>query len=584
MDKVIVRRPALETTTLWSDTLDPMLQQIYQQRGITSITELNHDLNQLYPADSLLNIEKAINCLTHALTQQQKVMIIGDFDADGATSSTLMVSGLHALGFQHVNYLVPNRFDYGYGLTPEIVDVAKQSSPDLIITVDNGISSIDGVAAAKDYGMNVIITDHHLPGDTLPLADAIINPNQPGCLFPSKCLAGVGVAFYLMVALRRQLREIDWFAQHNIEQPALSPLLDLVALGTVADVVPLDRNNRILVHHGLQRIRQGLARPGINALLAIAKRDFRRIVSADLGFAVGPRLNAAGRLEDMSIGIQCLLTESLLQARQLAARLDQLNQQRKVIETTMQQQALDALATIDINTQQTNMPAGLCLYDPSWHQGVIGIVASRLKDRFHRPVIAFAKTSDDELKGSARSIANLHMRDCLSDIATAHPDLLLTFGGHAMAAGLSIKQDNFIRFKHIFEDVLAQHLQPSQLQCQIDSDGELSTNYFSISFAKQIRNGGPWGQQFPEPLFDGKFYVMDYQTLGKNHLKLLLSDTKEDEKAVEALLFNVDKLDYQPQLSQCIHIAYRLDLNEFRGNQTVQLIIEYIQPIQSSGE
>lgn len=582
MDKVITRYPKPEKTASWSETLDPLLQRIYQHRGITSLDELTTDLNQLPAAEQLLGIDKAVACLTNTFNQQQRVLVIGDFDADGATSSVLMLTGLRALGLQHVDYLVPNRFEYGYGLTPEIVDVAKQRNPNMIITVDNGISSLEGVAEAKHYGMQVIITDHHLPGESLPNADAIINPNQSGCSFPSKCLAGVGVAFYVIIALRRHLRECGWFQQHNIDEPALSPLFDLVALGTVADVVPLDHTNRILVHHGLQRIRNGYARPGIIALLTLAKRDHRYLTSADLGFALGPRLNAAGRLEDMSIGIQCLLADSLGQARLLAARLDSLNQQRKTIETTMQQQALDTLTTITDNLQQHTLPLGICLYDPSWHQGVIGIVASRLKDLFYRPVIAFAKADDNTIKGSARSINNIHIRDCLSDIATQHPDLIITFGGHAMAAGLTIREADFGRFQQIFTDHMQQLIEPDQLQHIIHSDGELTHEQFTNAFAEQLRDGGPWGQHFPEPLFDGEFYVIDYQPLGTRHAKLGLCLQPHDEYTIEALLFNIDKLTAPPQLSDRIHIAYRLQLNTFRNQQTVQLIIEYVQCVSNT--
>ena len=578
MEKIISQHVVSAAATPLPDTIDPILQRIYQHRGISCATELERDIAKLHPVAQLLGIDKAVSCLATALTQQQRILIIGDFDADGATSSALMMRALLSFGHKYVNYLVPNRFDYGYGLTPEIVDVAMQSKPDLIITVDNGISSIEGVAKAKQHGVCVVITDHHLPGEVLPAADAIVNPNQTGCLFPSKCLAGVGVAFYVMLALRRHLRTTGWFDEQHRAEPAMSPLLDLVALGTVADVVPLDHNNRILVHHGLRRIRQGQACSGILALLAIAKRDHKHIVSADLGFALGPRLNAAGRLDDMSIGIQCLLAPSLLVARQLAARLDQLNQQRKVIESTMQQQALDALAHVHLDS--ATLPMGLCLTDQSWHQGVIGIVASRLKERFHRPVIAFAEASATELKGSARSIANLHIRDCLSDIATLHPGLILKFGGHAMAAGLSIRKSDFVEFKQAFETYLDVHLHQDALQHHIKSDGELSNEHFSLSFASLLRDSGPWGQQFAEPLFDGKFYVIDCSLIGKQHLKLQLSTEREDEdNAVTALLFNINKLDFQPQIGDHIHIAYRLSINHFRGEESVQLVIEHVKPV-----
>ncbi|MCD6055209.1 MAG: recJ [Gammaproteobacteria bacterium] len=575
MDKVIVRHIAPTLQDHFSNETHPVLKKIYWHRDVTIPSEVDYHLNSLYPPDQLLNSGKAVACLIEALTRQKRVMIIGDFDADGATSTALMVSALRDLGFKHVDYLVPNRFEYGYGLTPEIVEVALKREPELIITVDNGISSIEGVAIAKAHGVGVIITDHHLPPDQLPDADAIVNPNQAGCLFPSKCLAGVGVAFYLILALRRYLRETGWFIQHQQQEPSLSPYLDLVALGTVADVVPLDRNNRILVYHGLRRIREGHARPGIMALLAVANRDHQRIVSADLGFALGPRLNAAGRLEDMSIGIQCLLAASLLEARHLASRLNALNEERKLIESKMQKDALAVLEAVSFLTSQETLPKGLCLTEPHWHQGVIGIVASRLKDRFHRPVIVFAEGEEGELKGSARSIAHVHIRDVLSDIATTHPDLILKFGGHAMAAGLTLRKKDFERFKMAFESYLANNVADDLLTNQLKSDGELSTECFSSQFALLLRDSGPWGKDFPEPLFDGKFYVSDLRAIGEAHLKLWLKP-EADSQPVEAVLFHVDKLGWKPELQDYIHIAYRLDLNIFRGNQKVQLVIEHI--------
>lgn len=575
MEKVIRRSQTPVATAYLSATLDPTLQRIYQKRGVKHMDELRFDMDLLHSVDKLLHADKAAQRLGQAIAAQHCIVIVGDFDADGATSSALMVRALLSFGHKKVHYLVPNRFDYGYGLTPEIVTVALQYQPDLIITVDNGIASIEGVAKAKDHGITVIITDHHLPGKVLPAADAIVNPNQADCTFPSKSLAGVGVAFYVMLALRQYLRKTGWFVKKNIPEPAMSPLLDLVALGTVADVVPLDHNNRILVHHGLRRIRQGKTSPGILALLRIGKRDHRRIVSADLGFAVGPRLNAAGRLEDMSIGIQCLLADTAMQANELAMRLEQLNQQRKTIESTMANQALMALNQVQLN--ENALPMGLCLTDPSWHQGVIGILASRLKERFHRPVIAFASADATQLKGSARSIAGVHIRDCLSDIATVHPDLILKFGGHAMAAGLSILKTDFQRFKDAFEQYLDTHLPKSALDCHIDSDGSLSSEQLCLSFANTLREAGPWGQQFAEPLFDDWFDVLDFQIIGQVHLKLHVRLAGNTQSPVlTALLFNADKTDYEPVLNETIHLAYRLDVNNFRGEQAVQLMIEHV--------
>jgi single-stranded-DNA-specific exonuclease len=500
--------------------------------------------------------------------------VVGDFDADGATSTALVVSALRAMGATDVGYLVPNRFEYGYGLTPEIVALAAQDKPDLIITVDNGISSIEGVAAATAAGIRTLVTDHHLAGRTLPAAEVIVNPNQPGCTFASKNLAGVGVIFYIMLALRAELRRRDWFNANAIKEPNLAQYLDLVALGTVADVVSLDRNNRILVAGGLQRIRAGQARPGIQALLEIAGRNPEALVASDLGFAVGPRLNAAGRLDDMSIGIECLLSPDSHSARPLANQLHQFNQDRRVIEQGMQDEALALLADLEL-AEGEEPPVGITLYDPGWHQGVVGILASRIKDRLHRPTIAFADAEDGEIKGSARSIPGIHIRDILDAVATRHPGLVSKFGGHAMAAGLSLERDAYDDFAAAFVAEVARHTEDVNLQAVIDSDGELLPGDFNLELASALRFAGPWGQHFPEPLFDGCFNIVQQRLVGEKHLKLVLAVPGTAE-LVDAIAFNVDLEVWPNPAQERVAAAYRLDVNEFRGRRSLQLVIEHL--------
>jgi single-stranded-DNA-specific exonuclease len=476
------------------------------------------------------------------------------------------------MGAHDVRYVVPNRFEYGYGLTPEIVAVAAQQQPDLLITVDNGISSVEGVRAAKALGMRVLITDHHLPGAELPAADAIVNPSQPGDNFPSKNLAGVGVIFYVILALRAQLRTSGWFTEKNIPEPNLARLLDLVALGTVADVVPLDHNNRILVAQGLKRINQGQTVPGIRALLEVAGRATGRLAASDLGFVVAPRLNAAGRLTDMSLGIECLLTENETTAFEMAKQLDTLNRERRTIEAGMQEQALVALDKLHLDG---DLPHGLCLFDETWHQGVIGILASRIKDRVHRPVIAFAKASDTEIKGSARSVPGLHIRDALDAVAAHHPGLLNKFGGHAMAAGLSLPRAHFETFCKAFAEEVARHLDADDLTGKVLSDGELIAEDITMELAQSLRAGGPWGQGFPEPLFDGQFEVIGSRVVGEKHLRLTLRQPQGC--TIEAIAFN--RAAQQPSTGSRVEAAYRLDINSYQGNQTLQLVIEYLVPV-----
>ncbi len=536
MQKLIRRRTANPEGTLAAQQLHPLLARVYTARGICAADELDLGLARLLPPSRLLNAERAAILLADAMAADSRLLIIGDFDADGATSTALAVSVLRSMGAAQVDYLVPNRFDYGYGLTPEIVELAAGRAPDLIITVDNGISSLEGVAAARARGIATLITDHHLAGRELPAADVIVNPNQPGCEFPSKNLAGVGVIFYVMLALRAELRRRGWFEQRT--EPNLGHYTDLVALGTVADVVPLDRNNRILVAAGLQRIQAGQARAGIAALLEVASRNPRTVVAADLGFAVGPRINAAGRLDDMSIGIECLLSSDASRASALAMQLHQLNQDRRLIEGDMQAEALRELARLEL-AEEGDPPVAMTLYQPGWHQGVIGILASRIKDRLHRPTIAFADGDAGQIKGSARSIPGIHIRDILDAVAVRHPGLISKFGGHAMAAGLSLARDDYEAFAGAFVAEVQRHAEDVELQAVIESDGELAETDFDLELATALRFAGPWGQHFPEPVFDGVFQVVSQRIVGEKHLKLVLFPA-DGSVLLDAIAFNVD--------------------------------------------
>lgn len=565
-------RPVPDTLPDLGD-LPPLLTRLYAARGVRAAAELDKGLARLVPYAQLRGIEQAVTLLADAIENQQRILIVGDFDADGATASSVGVLGLRQLGAAHVDYLVPNRFEYGYGLTPEIVAVALQRSPDLLVTVDNGISSLDGVAAAKDAGLKVVVTDHHLPGPALPDADAIVNPNQPECAFPSKCIAGVGVIFYVLLALRARLREQDWFARSGRREPNLAELLDLVALGSVADVVPLDANNRIFVHQGLARIRAGRARPGLRAILEVAGRDPRRITSTDLGFILGPRLNAAGRLDDMSLGIECLLCEDEALARDMAVQLDQLNQDRKAIEQGMQREALAQLKDLPAD----DMPFGLCLFDPDWHQGVIGILASRLKERYHRPTIAFADAGEGMLKGSARSVPGLHIRDALDAVAARHPGLISKFGGHAMAAGLSLPQENFGAFAMAFDTEVRRQLTDDDLAGRLLSDGCLGVEEFHLELAKALRHAGPWGQHFPEPLFHGIFQIVHQRLVGERHLKLVVK-SECGSLQLDGIAFNIDREIWPNPGVRWAEVAYKLDVNEYRGQESVQLLVQHISP------
>jgi single-stranded-DNA-specific exonuclease len=563
----------------FSAQLDPLLQRIYQSRGISQQQQLGRRLNDLPRPDLMAGIGAASQRLVSAIQHQQSVLIVGDFDADGATSSALMVLALKAMGLRQVDFLVPNRFDYGYGLTPEIVDLAAVKSPQLIITVDNGISSVDGVARANQLGIEVIVTDHHLPGAVLPAAVAIVNPNQVGCEFPSKNLAGVGVAFYLLCAVRALLREQQWFVEQNITEPDMSQWLDLVALGTVADVVPLDQVNRILVHQGLIRVRAGQSRPGIQALLRIAGKNSRSLVASDLGFALGPRLNAAGRLDDISLGIQCLLSDDPQQALRAAQALDELNQDRKHIEADMQREALGIVEQLSIDGE--DIPVALCLFQSDWHQGVVGLLASRIKEKYHRPVAAFACGDNGQLKGSLRSVPGLHIRDTLDAVATQNPGLISKFGGHAMAAGLTLEQSQLAEFEQAFQRQVAQCLSADDLQVKLVTDGSLSAQQLAMPTAQLLRDAGPWGQQFPEPSFTGNFQIVQQRIVGENHLKLSLAPQDQPDQVIDAIWFNIDTAAWPNPALTDVNCVFKLDINEFRGMEKVQLLIQHMQPLSN---
>ncbi|MDX1303322.1 single-stranded-DNA-specific exonuclease RecJ [Photobacterium sp.] len=568
----IKRRPQAGISG-FSNTVPPLLQRIYASRGIRSEAELERSAKGLLSYEQLYGIAPAVQLLVKALADNRRIIVVGDFDADGATSSALSVLALRMLGCNNVDYLVPNRFDDGYGLSPEVVEQADARGAELIMTVDNGVSSISGVAAAKAKGIQVLVTDHHLPGSVLPDADAIVNPNLYECEFPSKALCGVGVAFYLMLALRAELRKINWFAEQGIAEPNLAELLDLVALGTVADVVALDGNNRILVHQGLQRIRAGKCRPGIQALIEVANRDASRLVTSDLGFALGPRINAAGRLDDMSFGVELLMCNHIQAARRMASELDALNQTRKEIEQGMKEEALAICERLKFNQQE--MPYGLALFQRDWHQGVIGILASRIKELYHRPVVAFADAGDGEIKGSCRSIPGLHMRDVLDLIDTKNPGMILKFGGHAMAAGLTIPAEKLAAFSEAFDLAVRNELDEDALKGVLLTDGELASHELNLDTAEILRAGGPWGQQFPEPSFDGMFRLLHQKLVGGKHLKMMV-EPLSGGSVIDAIAFNIDLKRWPDASVQQIRLVYRLDVNEYRGNRSVQLMIEHM--------
>lgn len=550
--------------------LPPLLRRVYAARGVTSDDQLDRSLGGLLAPTTLHDGERAAARIARAVRADESVLVVGDFDADGATAAALAVSLLRALGATRVDYLVPNRFEFGYGLSPEIVALAAARRPGLLITVDNGVSSVSGVAAAKAAGMDVIVTDHHLPGRELPEADALVNPNLPGCAFPSKAMAGVGVIYYVLGLVRARLRDEDWFRERT--EPNLAEWLDLVALGTVADVVPLDRNNRVLVHQGLLRMRAGRCRPGIRALAEVAGRDLPRLTAQDLGYALGPRLNAAGRLDDMSLGIRCLLAADDAEARRLASALDELNRARRTLEQEMVRDAELIVATHRVDVSDR---FGVCVYDPGWHQGVIGIVAGRLRERVHRPVVAFADAgaaSPDELKGSARSLPDLHVRDALDAIASRYPGMLARFGGHAAAAGLSIKRVHYDRFARAFDAEVRRRLPDSALTRRVVTDGALTPEELDLGMARRLGEAGPWGQSFPEPLFHGEFELVSQRVVGEIHLRLVV---RLDDRLVDAIAFRQAPL----RDAHRVLLVYRLTENDYNGRCTLQLVVEHLRPL-----
>ncbi len=554
----------------------PLLRRVYGNRHVQSAQQLDRSLANLASPTDMRQIDTAASRIIEAIRERQRLLIVGDFDADGATSVALAVSLFEAFGATNVGYLVPNRFEFGYGLSPEIVEVALADHPKVIITVDNGISSVAGVKLANAHGVDVIITDHHLPGSELPDAHAIVNPNVPDCRFPSKVIAGVGVIYYVLSRVRAGLREHGWFAERRVAEPNMADWLDLVALGTVADVVPLDHNNRVLIHQGLLRIRKGRCRPGIKALCEIARRDLANLHASDLAFALGPRLNAAGRLDDMRLGIKCLLAEDLGQARDLAMALDELNKARRELEQDM---VTDAELIVRNHEFAVADRYGIAVFDPSWHQGVIGIVAGRLREKIHRPVIAFAEAGEHapgELKGSARSLPELHIRDALEAVANRYPGLLEKFGGHAMAAGLSIKRIHYERFSKAFDQEVRARLPVDALSPRIETDGELQASELTLETAQLLIDSGPWGQGFPEPQFHGVFDLISQRVVGEHHLKLVLRYQGGDQgRLLDGIAFR------QPPIKEAsrVNIVYRLQSNDYTGTPSLQLLVEHIEAL-----
>jgi single-stranded-DNA-specific exonuclease len=567
--ELVIERRAARGTEITDLALHPVLRRAYAARGVCDGQDLALTLDRLMPVGTLDSVDAAVALIFEH--RERRILVVGDFDADGATSTALIVRCLRAWGFASVDFLVPNRFEFGYGLTPEIVGLAVERRPSLIITVDNGISSIAGVAAAHAQGIQVLVTDHHLPGSSLPDADVIVNPNVPGSRFGSRALAGVGVAFYVMAAVRR---EFD--TRGTVVMPPVTDFLDLVALGTVADLVPLDVNNRVLVAQGIRRIRAGRAVPGIRALLEIGKRSVSSLTAADLGFTIGPRLNAAGRLDDMSIGIRCLLAETDAEAMALATRLDALNVERREIEARMQGVAVEAVNGLRAPEIDGPSRQGVCLFDPDWHQGVVGLVAGRIKDRVRRPVIAFARNADGTLRGSARSVPGVHIRDVLDGIAVRHPELISRFGGHAMAAGLTIEERHLDDFARAFDQEVMRWRDLSIPTNCVETDGELTSDEIALETAQALRDGGPWGQAFPEPCFDGVFAIKNARVVGDKHLKMWVT-TADQSRAFDAIAFNFKGVDDVLDLPfGDVRLVYRLDINEYKGERRLQLLVDHV--------
>jgi single-stranded-DNA-specific exonuclease len=574
----VVRRLVPSNCPPLGGSLHPVLQRVYAARGVRCDNDLNVSLGRLHPVGSLEGIAAAVDLLLEHRVGG-RILIVGDFDADGATSTALMIRALKAWGFESVEFLVPNRFEFGYGLTPEIVALAVTRSPSLIVTVDNGVSSIAGVAEARSRGIAVLITDHHLPGSVIPDANVIVNPNLPGSEFASRALAGVGVAFYVLAAVKRRLDDQKLSPAGAL---GIAQLLDLVALGTVADLVPLDPNNRVLVSQGLQRIRVGKCVPGITALLKIATRECADLTAADLAFAVAPRLNAAGRIDDMSIGIRCLLADDPAEALSLAERLNEFNLERRAIEARMQADAFNAVRCLREPTPNMLHRSGVCLFDESWHQGVVGLVASRVKDRLRRPVIAFALAGEEQLRGSARSVAGIHIRDVLDSIATRWPSLIMKFGGHAMAAGLTVERSNLDAFSKAFDEEVTRRAGSSTADA-VETDGELSLAEIALDTAYALRSGGPWGQAFPEPCFDGLFTIRNSRVVGDRHLKMWVEVPKTG-RSFDAIAFNhiEDAQSFSPP-EGTVQLVYRLEVNEYQGERRLQLLVDHVLPSGSAG-
>lgn len=572
MSKIIQRRAVPQSCQL-PNTLHPILRRVLAARHINTMDELDYSLPRLQPYHLLKDIDKAVRLLYNALKQQMHILVIADYDADGATSCAVAVKTLTLMGAKNVHYLVPNREEHGYGLSKAIVNFALQYRPNLLITVDNGISSFDGVQLAKQHGIQVLITDHHLPAKQLPPADAIVNPNQVGDRFPSKALAGVGVIFYVMTALRAYLREKGWFTAQQLSEPNLANLLDLVALGTVADVVPLDYNNRILVDQGLRRIRAGQCCYGIQALLTIAKREANQMTTTDLSFGIAPRLNAAGRMDDMRHGIACLLSDNYEAALEHVELLEVFNHERRAVEADMQQEALNMLETIELD-KQIDLPMGLCLYDENWHKGVIGLLASRIKERFSRPVIVFTDANEGQIVGSARSVVGVHIKDVLESIAMQYPDMITKYGGHAMAAGLTLPRKQLEIFQTIFDQEVRKHLSIDDLQPIVLTDGLLLNEDFNLELAHQLRTITPWGQHFAEPIFDGEFTILDKRLFKNKHLRMNVVPI-EGGQSLEVMAFNLTEIDWIVKTKQ-VKLAYKLDINHFRGFQNLRLTAECV--------
>jgi single-stranded-DNA-specific exonuclease len=570
----IRQRPLGSAADRLPPTLHPVSRRVLLARGVSDAEALSLDLRHMHPPDGLSGLDPAANLLADAIVQDRSILIVGDFDADGATGTSLALLALRTMGSRRVDFRVPNRFEFGYGLTVPLVETLADEPPDLLVTVDSGIACIDGVARARALGCRVVVTDHHLPGDVLPAANAIVNPNCPGEGFPSKALAGVGVMFYLLGVVRGVLRERGWFGPARPE-PNLAAFLDLVALGTVADLVPLDRNNRILVRQGLERIRRGLARPGLLALLRLGNRDYRYADAADLGFAVGPRLNAAGRLEDMGAGIRCLVSDDADEASHLAAGLDELNRQRRDLQEAMQAEAMAQVRHLLAELAHRPLPPALCLYDPSWHQGIVGLVASRVKDAIRRPVVAFAPEAEGSavLKGSARSVRGLHIRDVLAWVDAHRPGLMNAFGGHAMAAGLTLEASGLEAFRKALDAAVESVLDGAELDNEVLTDGELGGRDLGLALAAELEALGPWGQRFPEPLFEGTFEVIERRVVGGAHLKMIVRPLDGGE-ALDAIAFN--RLPDDLPDSGPARLLFRLGVNRWSGTRSCQLVVDKI--------